>query len=162
LLKSLPVKDPQQLVFFSIARQGGTDVAFSYPMIERFQQANHSFAGIIASSAGDKLRMSVVEPGAGAEIEPAQAEQGAGSYFSMLGVNAVVGRTLTEDDDRAPDPQPVAVISCDFWRRRFGSDPGVVGRKITLNDFPFTIIGVAPPGFSGLEVGGKPDLWWPL
>jgi len=162
MLKSLPVRDPQQLVFFSIARPGGTDVTFSYPLIERFKQAKDSFAGIIAFSAGPKLRMSVAEPGASGQPEPVQADQVSGDYFSVLGVNAVAGRTLTEDDDQASDPQPVAVISYDFWQRRFGKDPDVVGRNITLNDFPFTIIGVAPSSFSGLEVGGKPDLWWPL
>ncbi|MEK6410734.1 MAG: ABC transporter permease [Acidobacteriota bacterium] len=162
LLKPLPVKDPQQLVVFSVVRQGGNDVTFSYPLFERFNQANHSFAGIVASNGGDKMRMSVAEPGAGGQLESVQAEQVSGNYFSVLGVNAVTGRTLTEEDDRASDPQPVAVISYDFWQRRFGLDPGVVGRKIILEDFPFIVIGVAPPGFSGFEVGGKPDLWWSL
>jgi len=163
LLKSLPVQDPQQLVFFSVARPGGTDVTFSYPLVERFKQANHSFAGIIAYDARrEKLRLSVVEAGARSEIESVQAEQVSGNYFAVLGVNALVGRTLTEEDDQASDPQPAAVISYDFWQRRFGADPSVVGRKISLNDFPFTVIGVTPPGFSGLEAGGKPDLWWPL
>ena len=138
MLKSLPVRDPLQLVFFSIARPGGTDVTFSYPLIERFKQAKDSFAGIIAFSAGPKLRMSVAEPGASGQPEPVQADQVSGDYFSVLGVNAVAGRTLTEDDDQASDPQPVAVISYDFWQRRFGKDPDVVGRNITLNDFPFT------------------------
>ncbi|MEK6323148.1 MAG: ABC transporter permease [Acidobacteriota bacterium] len=160
LLKSLPVQDPQQLVVFSVVRQGGNDYTFNYPLIERFNQANHSFAGIIASNGGDKLRMSVAEPGGGGEIEPVQAEQVSGNYFSVLGVNAAAGRTLTEDDDRGP--QPVAVISYDFWQRRFAADPRVVGHKITLNDFPFTVIGVAPRGFSGFELGAKPDLWWSL
>jgi putative ABC transport system permease protein len=162
LLKSLPVKDPQQLVVFSIVRPGGNDVTFSYPLFDRFNQANHSFAGIVASNGGDKMQMSVADPGAGGQLEPVQAEQVSGNYFSVLGVNAVAGRTLTEEDDRASDPQPVVVISYDFWRSRFGLDPGVLGRKIILEDFPFTVIGVATPGFSGFEVGGKPDLWWSL
>jgi len=162
LLKSLPVKDPHQLVVFSVVRQGGNDVTFSYPMCERFNQANHSFAGIVASNGGDKMRMSVAEPGAGGQLESVQAEQVSGNYFFALGVNAVAGRTLTEEDDRASDPHPVAVISYDFWQRRFGLDPDVVGRKIILEDFPFIVIGVAPPRFSGFEVGGKPDLWWSL
>lgn len=75
LLKSLPVKDPQQLVLFSTARPGGNEYTFNYPLFERFNQANHSFAGIIASNAGRKLRMSVAEAAAGGEIEPVQAEQ---------------------------------------------------------------------------------------
>ena len=162
LLRTLPVKHPQQLVLFSVVRQGGNDYTFNYSLIERFNEANHSFAGIIASKPGDMLRLRVVEPGAGGEIELVQTEQVSGNYFPVLGVAAIVGRTLTEDDDRTSGAEPVAVISHDFWQRRFGSDPGVVGRKIRLNDSPFTVIGVAPPGFSGFEVGGKPDLWWSL
>ena len=162
LLKSLPVKDPQQLVVFSVTRQGGNDVTFSYSLFERFNQADHSFAGIIASNGGDKMRMSVDEPGAGGLLDSVRAEQVSGNYFSVLGVNAVAGRTLTEEDDGASDSQPVAVISYDLWQRRFGLDPSVVGRKIILEQFPFTVIGVAPPGFSGFEVGGRPDVWWSL
>ncbi len=132
LLKSLPVKNPQQLVFFSIVRPGGTDVTFSYPLVERFKEANHSFAGIIAYWPGEKLRMSVVEPGASSEIEPVQAEQVSGNYFSLLGVNAAAGRTLTESDEQASDPQPVAVLSYDFWQRRFGADSRIIGGKSRL------------------------------
>ena len=162
LFKSLPVEDPQQLVLFSTVRQAGNDVTFSYPLFERFNQANHSFAGIIASNGGATMRMTVAEPGASGQLESVQTEQVSGNYFSVLGVKAVAGRTLTAEDDRASDPQPVAVISYDFWQHRFGLDPGVVGRKIILEDFPFTVIGVAPRGFSGFEVGAKPDLWWSL
>jgi putative ABC transport system permease protein len=74
------------------------------------------------------------------------------------GVNAIIGRTLTETDDRIGNPQPVVVISYDFWQRRFGLDPAVIGRRITLDDRPLTIVGVAPPGFFGFEVGGSPDI----
>jgi putative ABC transport system permease protein len=65
---------------------------------------------------------------------------------------------LTETDDRIGNPQPVVVISYDFWQRRFGLDPAVIGRRITLDDRPLTIVGVAPPGFFGFEVGGSPDI----
>ncbi len=69
LLKSLPVKDPQQLVIFSIGRPGHSQDTFNYPLIARFKEANHSFAGIFASNNGERMRMSVVEPGASSEIE---------------------------------------------------------------------------------------------
>lgn len=161
LLKSLPVKDPQQLVVFSIVGIGGSQDTFNYPLIERFNQANHSFTGIIASNHGERMRMSLAEPGSG-RIESTQGEQVSGNYFSVLGVGAVVGRTLSEADDSRSNPQPVAVISHSFWLRRFGGDAGVVGRKITLNDFPFVIVGVMPEGFRGTEPGGKTDLWRPI
>jgi len=161
LLKTLPVKDPRRLVVFTtVLPQGGTDNSYSFPLIERFNQNNRSFAGIIAAGFADRLRMT--EPGAGGQVESVQAARVSGNFFSVMGVDAVVGRTLTEDDDKASSPQPVVVISYKFWKNRFGLAPSVVGRKITLNDFPFTIVGVAPPGFFGFEVGQNPDLWWPL
>jgi len=160
LLKTLPVKDPQQLVVFTTAGPQGTDSSYSYRQIEQFNQHNHSFSGLITASGAGRMRM--MEPGASGQVEGVQATRVSGNFFSVLGVSAIAGRTLTADDDQAPSPQPVAVISYPFWQRRFGLDPGVVGKKITLDDFPFTIVGVAPPGFFGFEVGFSPDLWWPL
>jgi len=160
LLKTLPVKDPQQLVFFMVAGSQGTGTGFSYPLFEQFNRNNHSFTGIIAANTAGRMRLT--EPGAGGQVELVQAGRVSGAFFSELGVGAVAGRTLTEADDTQAGARPVAVISYNYWKRRFGLDPGVVGRKITLDDFPFTIVGVAPPGFFGIEVGGNVDLWWPI
>ena len=160
LLRPLPVKDPQQLTLFTIVDPQGSANSFNYPLIEQFVQNNHSLTGIAAATGAERTRMS--EPGAGGQVEMVQATRVSGNFFSVLGVGAVAGRTLTEDDDKASEPQPVAVISYHFWKRRFGLDPSVVGKKIILDDFPFTIIGVAPPGFFGFEVGDRPDVWWPL
>ena len=160
LLKTLPVKDPQQLVFFMIAGPQGTGTGFSYPLLERFNRTNHSLAGIIAASTAGWMRLT--EPGAGRQVELVQAGRVSGNFFSVLGVDATAGRTLMQADDEPTGAQPVAVISYNFWKRRFGLDPDVIGRKITLDDFPFIIVGVAPPGFFGIEVGSSPDLWWPL
>jgi predicted permease len=160
LLKTLPVKDPQRLVVFTTVGPQRTDNSYSYPLIEQFRQNNHSFTDIITANNASRMRMTV--PGVSDQVESAQATRVSGNFFSALGVRAVVGRTLTEDDDKASDPQPAAVISYTFWKNRFGLDPSVVGRKIALDDFPFTIVGVAPPGFFGFEVGYKPDVWWPL
>jgi len=160
LLRALPVKDPRRLVVFTTVGPQGTDNSYSYRQIERFNQNNHSFTGIIIASGANRMRMT--EPGAGAQVGAVQATSVSGNFFSALGVNAVAGRTLTEADDNASSPQPVAVISHKFWKNRFALDPGVVGKKITLDDFPFTIVGVAPPGFFGFDVGSAPDVWWPL
>jgi predicted permease len=160
LLKTLPVKDPQQLVFFMVAGPQGTGTGFSYPLLEEFNRNNHSFTGIVAASTASRMRLA--EPAAGGQIELVQAGRVSGNFFSELGVDPVAGRTLTETDDSPTGAQPVVVISYNYWKRRFGLDPGVVGRKVTLNDFPFTIVGVAPPGFFGIEVGSNPDLWWPV
>src|SRR5215471_14238930 len=160
LLKTLPVTDPHQLVVFTTVGQQGTDNSYSYRQIEQFNQHNRSFSGLITAGSAGRMRM--MEPDAGGQVEGVQATCVSGNFFSVLGVSAIAGRTLTADDDQSSSPQPVAVISYQFWQRRFGQDPAVVGRKITLNDFPFTIVGVAPAGFFGFEVGFSPDLWWPL
>ena len=80
----------------------------------------------------------------------------------MLGVQAIIGRTITPNDDNVPGQNPVAVIGYDYWRQRFAFDPEVIGMKIVLNNSPFTIIGVTPPEFFGLEPGRRIDVSVPL
>ena len=162
MLKMLPVQAPQELILLSLVGPGRTSNNFNYPLFEQLRESAQSVTGLIAANTVNGLRMTVSEPGTSGEVETVQQSQVSGNYFSVLGVSAVVGRVLSDDDDRAASPQPVAVISYDFWKRRFGLDPSIVGKKITLNESPFTIIGVTPPGFHGFEVGPKPDLWWPL
>jgi predicted permease len=160
LLKPLPVKDPNRLVFFTFAGPDGVGIRFNFPLIEQFAKDNQSFTDVVTTSITADWRM--LEPGAGRETELAQATRVSGNYFAMLGVGAVIGRMITEADDSASGPQPVAVISYNFWKRRFGLDGNVVGKKITLDNYPFTIVGVAPEGFFGFEVGDNPDVWFPL
>src|SRR5215813_6106703 len=159
MLRMLPVKDAQELAIFTTIREKGTGYIFSYPLYEMFRDRNQSFNGVIAGSAVLRGRLIVNESGA---VETAQQQRVSGNFFSTLGVNAVVGRMFNEVDDNPASEQPAAVISYEFWKRRFGLDPGVVGRKVTINDTPLVIIGVTPPGFFGFEVGARPDLWWPI
>ena len=79
----------------------------------------------------------------------------------MLGVPALIGRTVYSSDDR-PSAEPVAVLSHAYWQRRFGADPLVAGRRMTLDGHVFTIVGVAPPEFRGTHVGRNVDVWIPL
>src|SRR5262245_8391267 len=160
MLRMLPVKEPQELVLFQISSSRGQNYSFNYPLYERFRDRNQSLEGVIAATGVGRARLAVNEPGA--EVESAQLNRVSGNFFSVLGVGAVIGRPLTETDDKIGSAQPVAVISYDFWKRRFGLDPGIVGKKITLNDRPLTIVGVAPPGFFGYEIGSKPDIWNPI
>jgi predicted permease len=85
-----------------------------------------------------------------------------GNYFSLLGVSPSIGRTIAPDDDRAANGHPVAMISHRYWKQRFGSSPSVLGRKLSISGTPFTIIGVTPPEFFGVEVGTAPDIFVPL
>jgi predicted permease len=159
MLRTLPVKDAQELAVFSVVRAQGPDYYLNYPLYEMIRDRNQSFTGVIVTGNVGRARLMASEPGSGGAVEPAQKQEVSGNFFSVLGVGAVVGRTLTEADDNPAAVEPAAVISYGFWQRRFGLDPGVVGRRITVNNTVFTIVGVAPPGFFGVEVGTQPELW---
>jgi predicted permease len=149
LLRLLPVRDPQQLVFVRAATpRGGITGSFPYPIFEQFRDRNRSFSGIFAV---DSTRVSVTVEG---QPEMVWGDFVSGSYFDVLGVSAILGRTFTADDDQTGKP-PVAVISSGYWERRFGRDPAVIGKTIYLAKIPFTVIGVTSPGFYGLNVAGR-------
>src|SRR5262249_32744446 len=127
LLRTLPVRDPKQLVVFTTVGPRGTDNSYSYPLVERFNQNSRFFTGLITASSVARMRMA--DPGAGGQVEAVYAMRVSGNFFSVLGVGAAAGRTLTDDDDQPSNPQAVVVISYNYWKSRFGLDPGVVGRK---------------------------------
>ncbi len=159
LLKPLPVKQPEQLVVVNVAapsRPGWSFSSFSYPVFREMREKNSVFSGMFARS-GFQASMS-----ASGQTERVRGEVVSGNYFSMLGLNPQLGRLLTEVDDQTPGAHPVAVLSFNFWQRRFGADPNIVGKTIHLNNYPFTIIGVAPQGFYSTEVGDAPDVRIPL
>ena len=89
------------------------------------------------------------------------AESAAGNYFSTLGIRPLIGRAFAPADDR-PGAPPTTVLGHAYWQRQFGGDPGVLGRTLTLNGRPVTVIGVAPPAYKGGLVGFVVDLWVPL
>ncbi len=159
LLKPLPVKQPEQLVIVGTdtpSQPGRGFSFFSYPVFREIREKNSVFSGMFARSG---LQMSLSGSG---QTERVQGEVVSGNFFSVLGVNPLVGRLLTEADDQTPGEHPVAVISFNFWQRRFGADPQIVGKTISLNGYPFTIIGVSQQGFHGVEVGAAPDVRIPL
>ncbi|HKQ80018.1 MAG TPA: ABC transporter permease [Blastocatellia bacterium] len=166
LIKSLPVKDPEQLVVLKPVNQRGateddyTFAVFSYPIFEQLRDRTQIFSGVFATPGADQVEM--VGPETGNEREKASLQLVSGEYFQVLGVNAVLGRTLTTADDQTVGANPVAVLSFGFWRRRFAGDVSVVGKIITLRNQPLTIIGVTAPEFFGTELGEAPDIWAPL
>jgi predicted permease len=168
LLKPLPVRAPEQLVIFSVQHSRGQTSTVDFELYERFLEQAGMFSSVFAYGTsgvhgyGRRLRMIAGIPGAEAQVEAVREEPVSGNFFSALGLTASVGRLLVESDDEPGKSEAVVVISHAFWERRFGRDPGVVGRKITLEDVPFTIVGVAPPGFVGLDRVRSPDLWRPL
>ena len=157
LLKMLPVKNPESLVLLRNADPDGTVTRLPYQVYKQLRDNNDVLSGALAYHP---LRLTVSVDG---QPEPALAGQlVSGNYFSVLGVNAALGRTIVPDDDRAPDESHVCVISHNYWRRRFAGDPAVVGKTIHLSGAPFTIVGVTPPEFFGLEVGSSMDISVPL
>jgi predicted permease len=150
-LKMLPVKNPEQLVFLE-----GPTSTVSHAFYEQARAQRETLAGVCNF---DSSRVNVALDG---QAELATVERVTGGFFAVLGVNALLGRTITEDDDKVPGAHPVVVISHRYWQRRFAADPAIVGKTISLNGHPFTIIGVTPPEFFGAAVGDGPALWAPM
>ncbi|MCW5559995.1 MAG: ABC transporter permease, partial [Verrucomicrobiae bacterium] len=163
LLRSLPVKNPDELVQVIVTSASGQpNYTFSYPFYEQLRDGGQSLSGLFAAGGvGEKDRLKVAG-GGDVETEFVRAQPVSGNFFPVLGVSAALGRTFTAEDDRAGNPQAIAVISHSFWQRRFAGDPSVVGQAITFNDVPFTIVGITPPDFFGFQPGQTPELWWPL
>ncbi len=168
LLKTLPVKEPDQLVLFGNGKnQGATDSfpneswdLYSYPFYRRVQQRTDLF-----SSVGSLLSIPWDVHGfvnTNSDIESMQVQLVSGSYFPVLGVNAGLGRVLNESDDQNAGGHPVTVVSYAWWQKRLNGDPSAVGKTITIDDTSYTIVGVAPKEFFGTSVGLAPDLWIPL
>ena len=159
LIRTLPVERPQELftLKFILPRARGSSDQYSYQAFTDFREATHGAARMLAASWLEKAQIIL-------DGQPVMVYQKAvsGSYFSVLGVGASLGRVFTSDEDRLPPPQPVAVISYGFWQRRFGRDPAVLGRTFRYKGDLFTIVGVAPPEFFGETVGEKPDVWTPI
>jgi predicted permease len=154
LLRSLPVTRPDELVFLQAAGSQGTNGAPPYPCFDRFRRESSSFAGM-AAFATDQLPVQV--DGA---VEQVFGQVASGNYFEVLGIAPALGRLMTMKDE-ALDP-PVAVIGFGFWQRRFGGDPHVVGKQIVFRDQAYTIVGVTPRGFWGLDPGRQVDLTLPI
>jgi len=170
LLRALPVKDPQRLVFLSNPNRHGINSEetgdrrlFAYHEFEWLRDHNQVFSGVIAAhSASPALPVTVDGAAQNGETERASVSLVSGAYFSVLGVNAALGRTFTEEVDKTSGPDPVAVISYSYWKNRFALDPSVIGRRLRVRQIAFDIIGVAAPEFSGETVGRSPDVWVPL
>jgi len=165
MLRLLPVSAPQELVLLSVAGPrvpAATRYNLNYPLYEMIRAEHPSLADLIAGAGVFRARLLVRERGADGPAESVQQQRVSGNFFNVLGVKPALGRLLTEADDDPANTQAGAVISYEFWNRRFGLDPSVVGRPIAVNDRALTIVGVAPPGFFGFDVGTRPELWWPI
>jgi predicted permease len=154
--KLLPVSDPEHLL---VLRQQGpalTSIGFTYQQYQLLRDGNEVME--LAAYSRAPLNVSI-----DASVEPtAEGQLVSGHYFPLLGVRAQRGRLLDSGDDRMPMGHPVAVISDGYWKSRFGQDPGIVGKQISVSGVGFTIVGVAPPEFFGVEVGSATQLFVPI
>jgi predicted permease len=168
MLRSLPVSDPSRLYRIGDGAdccvEGGPQDRwgmFSFPLYERLKAETPEFDQVAAFQAGG-ARLSVRREGVEKAARPLRSEYVTGNYFLTLGVGALGGRVLVESDDKPAAP-PVAVMSHHAWQMAYGGDASVVGSAFVIEGHPFTVIGVAPPGFFGETLGGDPpDLWIPL
>jgi predicted permease len=157
LFRMLPVKDPERFYtpVFSNDRFNNQP-AFAMAAYEEFRDHNDVFSDLLCR------RVTQVGLLAGDRTEPVSLEQVSGNYFSMLGVRAHLGRMLGVEDDRPAGGQQVAVLSYEFWQRRFGSDPAILGKAIHLNGVAFVVVGVSEPRFYGLDPGFGPEMRVPV
>ncbi|HVF91794.1 MAG TPA: ABC transporter permease [Blastocatellia bacterium] len=148
------IEDSEGLVVVG-ERHDGTPFPISYPDYLDLSQRATAFDGLL--STRDATFSINVE----GEPERVRGSLVSGNYFSVLGIDPLVGRTILSEDDRGPGEHPVAVLGYGFWQSRFGADPRVPGRTLKLNGRIFTIVGVAPEGFGGLDSGKRRDVWVP-
>ncbi|HWM28273.1 MAG TPA: ABC transporter permease, partial [Woeseiaceae bacterium] len=167
LLRPLPVPDPARLVILdspgpkrgsvSSSGAGDSDQVFSYPMLRDLEREQTVFTGIAAHRSF----------GASIAVKGAQAVDGEGvvvngDYFSVLRLQPALGRLIGPQDETKVGEGRVVVLSYDYWQNNFGGDPQVLGRLLTVNGQPMTVIGVAPRGFSGASLGARPQAYVPL
>ena len=157
LVRPLPVTEPNRLVLVAQGqRDGHLEYDFTYPLFRDFQRASPVFSHLAA------LLEEPVGLGTGGATERQRALLVSGNYFAMLGVEAALGRTFAPNEGVQIDDAPVVVLSHGLWQRRFGADPEVIGRKVTVNSQSFTVVGVAPREFTGTTRGSTPDLYLPI
>ena len=163
LLRPLPADRPHELVaLYTSDYSGPLHGASSYPDYARFRDEGDVLAGLVAYQPTPFSLSSDDVGSASGRSERVYGELVSRDYFSMLGIVPQLGRGFHPHEDRTPDTHPVAILSDGLWRRLFAGDPEVLGRSVRLNGHPFTVVGVAPPHFTGLIRGFEAELWVPL
>src|SRR5262249_32183348 len=160
LLQTLPVKSPRQLVMLDApgANSGSMHgpYSFSYPMYRDIRDQNSVFSGVLGLWGFDASLSHANS------TERVKGELVTGNYFDVLGVRPALGRVFTQADDSNPGGHPLVMLSHTYWQRRFGGEQSIIGRTVEVNSTPLTVVGVAPAGFFGLEVGSATDIFVPM
>ena len=156
LLHPIPgAHDPDSLYVINVQSREGRDRSWSYPNFRDFRDRST----LVDFVAQDDTAMSVAVEG---QAERAFGALVSGNYFQVMGIQPALGRLFTVEDDRVPGGHPVAVISFSYWQRRFAGDRAVVGRAVTINNTPMTIVGVTQEGFLGSFLGIATSAWVPM
>src|SRR5687767_4038757 len=161
LLRKLPVKNPEELVMlYQQGPHAGSNMgtrAHSYPIYQEYQKRAEPLSEVIARRLAD-ASISVDN-----QTERVEIEMVSGNFFSMLGVGPAAGRVFnSQEDDQVYQGHPAVVLSYDYWNRRFNRDPGAVGKKILVNNYPMTIVGVSAAGFAGIDPARSPQMRVPI
>ena len=161
LLRTLPVKAPDELVMlYQQGAHNGSNMGqrmHSYPIYQEYQKRAEPLAEVLCR------RLAEISVSIDNQTERLDAEMVSGNFFSMLGVPPALGRLFSsQEDDQVYQGHPVVVLSYDYWARRFSRDPGVIGRKILVNNYPMTVVGVSAAGFSGLDPARSPQIRVPI
>jgi hypothetical protein len=164
LFRPIPLAvDPATIRVAAMENREGASRSWSYPNFTDFRDR----VTLMDVVAQDDLTFNVaVDPstslGAGDTAERSWGALVSGNFFQVLGIPATAGRVFTSQDDVTPGGHPIAVISYSLWEQRFALDPAIIGRQVTINNTPMTIIGVAPRGFIGALGGLATALWTPM
>jgi predicted permease len=161
LLRKLPVKNPEELVMlYQQGPHSGSNMGarmHSYPIYQQYQQRGEPLAEVIARRLAD-ASVSIDN-----QTERIEIEMVSGNFFSMLGVAPAAGRMFnSQEDDQVYEGHPVVVISYDYWNRRFNRDQAAIGKKILVNNYPMTIVGVSAMGFAGIDPARSPQMRVPI
>jgi len=164
LLRRLPVRNPSELVVLHnpgpktghVSSDGDDSDSFSYPMYKGLRDGAASVSSVVARWSFSASLASL------GQTERGRAELVTGNYFEVLGVPPAIGRVFSADDDRVPGGHPLAVLSHNYWTRRFGGDPNILNKTLLVNNVEMTIVGVSRAGFTGIQVGQIPDVFVPM
>ena len=156
MLRTPPFAEPEELVDIRLTGQP-RDIGFTHRMFRQFEDATKQTFGSLAAAMMNRVHVSDETGNHGSSVH----ELVAGPYFQVLGIGAQVGRVFAPDEGVVAGGDPLVVLSDEYWRRTFDGDPAVVGREVSLNGFPYAIVGVASPGFSGMVRGLRSSFWTP-
>ena len=159
IFRPYPVPHPSGVVTLVSTTHDSSFDDFSYREYLDIRDKTKSYDGVIANADMEAVGFSA-EPGATPRIRGGMMVSG--NYFHVLGVEPRLGRGFREDEDQVPGRDAVVVLGPGFWKHEFGSDPSVLGRTVRLNGTQFTVIGVAPETFPGMDIFAHPDFYMPL